>query len=181
MEKEAEEHQKTLAERSARVEAAQDSRVVRLDAWLVQQKGFAFANCTALRQWLAHQPDGRIPREYLDLKYYLGTGNNEIVQDYFMPKLTPSLSEKQRRQSGRSGRVARSRQSFLVQDFNGGACYIIIHMYCAFVLSLSLSLSLSLFLRLQNLNKFYPCTLSLSALPLFSFLLSFRPFHPLFL
>ena len=32
MEKEAEEHQKTLAERSARVEVAQDSRVVRLDA-----------------------------------------------------------------------------------------------------------------------------------------------------
>jgi hypothetical protein len=52
MEKEAEEHQKALAERSARVEAAQDSRVVRLDAWLVQRKGFAFANCTALRQWL---------------------------------------------------------------------------------------------------------------------------------
>jgi hypothetical protein len=41
MQKEAEEHQKTLAERSARVEAAQDLRVVRLDAWLVHQKGFA--------------------------------------------------------------------------------------------------------------------------------------------
>ena len=96
MEKEAEEHQKALAERSARVEAAQDSRVIRLDAWLVQQKGFAFANCTALRQWLAHEPDGqRMQGDYAnDLKSFLGTGNNEIVQDYFMPKLTPSLSEK---------------------------------------------------------------------------------------
>ena len=96
MKKEAEEHQKTLAERSARVEAAQDSRVVRLDAWLIQQKGFAFANCTALRQWLAHEPDGQIiPGPYpKKLKDFLGTGNNEIVRDYFMPKLTPSLSEK---------------------------------------------------------------------------------------
>ena len=96
MEKEAEELQKMLAERSARVEAAQDSRVVRLDAWLIQQKGFAFANCTALRQWLAHEPDGQIiPGPYpKKLKDFLGTGNNEIVRDYFMPKLTPSLSEK---------------------------------------------------------------------------------------
>ena len=81
MEKEAEEHQKTLAERSARAEAAQDSRVIRLDAWLVQQKGFAFANCTALRQWLAQEPDGRRMQgerggaSSNELKYCLGTGS----------------------------------------------------------------------------------------------------------
>jgi hypothetical protein len=100
MEKEAEEHKKALAERSARALTAQDSRVVRLDAWLVQQKGFAIANCTALRQWLAHEPDGRRLQgerggdSSNELKYCLGTGSNEIVQDYFMPKLAPSLSEK---------------------------------------------------------------------------------------
>ncbi len=45
-----------------------------------QQKGFAFANCTALRQWLAHEPDGRRMQgegggaSSNELKYCLGTG-----------------------------------------------------------------------------------------------------------